>query len=156
MSTCNGSCPMPSNMSLANFLELMNSDLKNEWTHLAFYLYHSAFVCGLHAEEYAEFFTEAAKGEMQHVRQFMDRLIGLEYKQPTTEAHSFPSFENVSEALMYALAIERDVVKIYAKRIAQAETLEDPVGKYLAVFYEDQLQDSYEDAEHIQRLLRTI
>lgn len=143
-------------MTVEDFVKLMNDDLRNEWTHLNFYLYHASAVSGLHAHEYKEFFTDAAKGEMQHVQQFLDRLFGLECKTPTAEGKVFPVFYKVADALTYALAIERDVVKIYAERIAQAETLPDPVGKYLAVFYEDQMQDSYEDAEHIQRLLYNL
>lgn len=143
-------------MTVAEFIELMNSDLSNEWTHLNFYLYHASAVCGLHAHEYKEFLTDAAKGEMQHVQQFLDRLFGLEYAKPTFSGKSFPVFQKVEDTLVYALAMERDVVKTYAERIAQTEALPDPVGKYLAVFYEDQMQDSYEDAEHIQRLLKTL
>jgi bacterioferritin (cytochrome b1) len=143
-------------MTIAEFVNLINDDLRNEWTHLNFYLYHASAVCGLHAHEYKEFLTDAAKGEMQHVQQFLDRLFGLDYAKPTLEGKTFPVFQKVDDALMYALAMERDVVKTYAERIAQAETLPDPVGKYLSVFYEDQMQDSYEDAEHIQRLLKTL
>lgn len=143
-------------MTVEDFVKLMNADLHNEWTHLSFYLYHASAVSGLHAHEYKEFFTDAAKGEMQHVQQFLDRLFGFECKTPTAAGKVFPVFYKVADALTYALAIERDVVKIYAERISQAETLPDPIGKYLAVFYEDQMQDSYEDAEHIQRLLSNL
>lgn len=143
-------------MSLDDFLALMNEDLKNEWTHLKFYLYHSSAVMGVHAHEYKEFFTDAAKGELQHVQQFMDRLFGMGFHNPTAESHAFPVFQKVEDALMYALALERDVVKTYAKRIEQAGQLTDPLGKYLSVFYEDQLQDSHEDSEHIQRLVKQI
>lgn len=143
-------------MLIEEFTSLINSDLRNEWTHLNFYLYHASAISGLHAHEYKEFFTDAAKGEMQHVQQFLDRLFGLEFKSPTFEGAAFPVFQKVEDALLYALAMERDVVKTYAQRIAQTDELPNPVGKYLAVFYEDQLQDSYEDAEHIQRLLNNL
>lgn len=146
---------MTTDLTTDTFLQFMNSDLRNEWTHLNFYLYHASAIAGLHAHEYKEFFTVAAKGEMQHVQQFLDRLFGFDFKSPTFECKAFPVFQKVDDALLYALAMERDVVKTYAERIAQTELLPDPVGKYLAVFYEDQLQDSYEDAEHIQRLLKT-
>lgn len=143
-------------MTTEEFTKLMNEDLANEWTHLNFYLYHASAICGLHAHEYKEFFIDAAKGEMQHVQQFLDRLFGLDFKQPTFEGKAFPVFQKVDDALIYALTMERDVVKTYAERITQTETLFDPVGKYLSVFYEDQMQDSYEDAEHILRLLKTV
>lgn len=143
-------------MTIEEFVVLMNHDLRNEWTHLNFYLYHASAVAGPHAHEYKEFFTDAAKGEMQHVQQFLDRLFGLNHPRPTYEGLAFPVTTKIENALTQALAMERDVVTTYAQRIEQTESLLDPVGKYLSVFYEDQLQDSYEDAEHIQRLLQTL
>lgn len=141
-------------MTVEEFTHLMNEDLSNEWTHLNFYLYHASAISGLHAHEYKEFFTDAAKGEMQHVQQFLDRMFGLGYAAPTFEGQRFAVFQDVEAALRQALSMEQSVVKTYAKRIEQAENLPDPIGKYLAVFYEDQLQDSYEDSEHILRILK--
>lgn len=143
-------------LTLPQFLELMNSDLQNEWTHLQFYLYHASSITGLHAEEYKEFFTEAAKGEMQHVQQFLDRLFGLNYTQPHQSGAFFPVYTKVEDAIAGAIKIENEVVQTYAKRLGQLEGLvvaHPAIAAYLTVFYEDQLQDSYEDCEKMRRRL---
>lgn len=140
-------------MPLEQFLELMNEDLMREWTHLKFYLYHSSAVTGLHAEEFREWLTAAAKGEMEHVQQFLDRLFGFGYEQPAQSSHSFPLLLLPADILAYAAKLENDVVINYGLRIKQLDALEHPAAAYLKVFYEDQLQDSFEDCERILRML---
>lgn len=143
-------------MTLPQFLEIMNADLQNEWTHLQFYLYHASSITGLHAAEYREFFTDAAKGEMQHVQQFLDRLFGLNVPLPNQTGKQFPVFTKVEDALQHSVKLENEVVENYAKRLTQLDELAAtwPVeAAYLTVFYEDQLQDSYEDCERLRRIL---
>lgn len=143
-------------MTLPQFLELMNADLQNEWTHLQFYLYHASAITGLHVAEYREFFTDAAKGELQHVQQFLDRLFGLHFSVPNSSGNQFPLCTDVESALAHAVRLEEEVVKNYATRITQLDELAaaHPVeAAYLTIFYEDQLQDSYEDCERIRRIL---
>ena len=147
----------PGKYTLAEFLALINSDLQNEWTHLQFYLYHASAVTGLHAEEYKEFLTEAAKGELNHVQQFLDCLYGFDFDQPCAGGHQFPTYTRIEDILIAAHTLERQVVVNYAKRLDQLAALDDQVAaKYLAVFYEDHLQDSFEDARHIQRILADV
>ena len=139
---------------LVEFLPLINADLQNEWMHLQFYLYHASAVTGLHAEEYKEFLTDAAKGELQHVQQFLDCLHGFNFMFPATSGHPFEIYTRVEDILIAAHSIERQVVVNYAKRLEQVKRIDDPVAAaYLEVFYENQLQDSYEDAQHLQRIL---
>lgn len=143
-------------MTLPEFLQLMNADLQNEWTHLQFYLYHASSITGLHAAEYREFFTEAAKGEMQHVQMFLDRLFGLHFNLPNSSGSQFPLSTSVEDALVHAVKLEEEVVQNYAKRISQLDGLmlaHPAEAAYLKIFYEDQLQDSYEDCERIRRIL---
>lgn len=143
-------------LTMPQFLELMNADLQNEWTHLQFYLYHASSITGLHAAEYREFFTDAAKGEMQHVQMFLDRLFGLNFGLPNSSGKQFPMLTRVEDALRHAVLLEEDVVKNYTKRLAQLDAMAGtwPVeSAYLKVFYEDQLQDSYEDCERLRRII---
>lgn len=143
-------------MTLPQFLDLMNADLQNEWTHLQFYLYHASSVIGVHAAEYREFFSESAKGEMKHVQQFLDRLFGLHFNLPNSSGKQFPLCRNTESALVEALKIEEEVIKNYAKRLAQLDALminNFVEATYLRIFYEDQLQDSYEDCERIRQIL---
>lgn len=143
-------------MTLSQFLEIMNGDLANEWTHLSFYLYHASAVAGLHAHEYKEFFTEAAEGEMRHVQAFLDRLHGLNYKQPCQGPKSFAYASRIEDILTLAIKLEEDVVTNYTTRLTQLDELakaHPEIAAYLTVFYEDQIKDSYEDAEHMRRLV---
>lgn len=149
------------NALVSSFVEQMYEDLRNEWTHLQFYLYHASAATGLHAAEYKEFLTDAAKGELEHVQQFLDRLFGLGALPTVASGKAFPLFTDVQDILYHAAQLETEVIDTYAKRIAQLEIL--PVEEipaiastvaYLKVFYEDQLQDSYEDREKIMRLLK--
>lgn len=147
----------PGRYTVPEFLTLMNEDLQNEWMHLQFYLYHASAVTGLHAEEYKEFFTEAAKGEMQHVQQFLDCLHGFNFELPAASGNTFQTYTRVEDILIEAHTIERQVVINYAKRLEQVKAIDDPVAAaYLEIFYENQLQDSYEDAQHIQRILADV
>jgi bacterioferritin (cytochrome b1) len=144
-------------MTLSQFLEIMNADLANEWTHLSFYLYHASAVAGLHAHEYKEFFTEAAKSEMTHVQGFLDRLFGLDYAQPQQGPKAFQRASSVVDILMLAIKLEEEVVTNYTQRLTQLDELavaHPEVAAYLKVFYEDQIQDSYEDCEHMHRLVQ--
>lgn len=143
-------------VTLPQFLELMNNDLQNEWTHLKFYLYHSSFLTGMHAEEYREFFTNAAKGEMEHVQAFLDRLLGMNFQTPAQTSAAFSTFTNAEDALTHAIELEMHVAENYVKRLKQLESLEAAhplTARYLTVFYEDQLKDSYEDCEHMRRIM---
>ena len=140
-------------MTLDAFLEIMNEDLMREWTHLKFYLYHASAVTGLHAEEFREWLTDAAKGELQHVQQFLDRLFGLGYMQPAQASHQFPLLVLPADILAYAAKLENEVVANYTARLKQLDELGHPSAAYLKVFYEDQLQDSFEDCERILRML---
>ena len=143
-------------MTLSQFLEIMNGDLANEWTHLSFYLYHASAVAGLHAHEYKEFFTEAAKGEMSHVQAFLDRLHGLNYAQPCQGPKAFSYASRVEDILTLAIKLEEDVVTNYTQRLVQLDDIakaHPETAAYLKVFYEDQIQDSYEDCEHMRRLV---
>lgn len=143
-------------ITLQQFLQLMNSDLQNEWTHLQFYLYHASYITGLHAEEYKEFFTEAATGEVGHVQAFLDRLLGLGVEMPNQCGHAFPCYTRVEDAINHAIKIESEVVENYAARLRQLDLLSSAhptVTAYLKVFYEDQLQDSYEDCEKMRRIM---
>lgn len=143
-------------MTLPEFLEKMNHDLQNEWTHLQFYLYHAAAATGLHAEEYREFLVDAAKGEMEHVLQFTHRLFGFGFTLPTAMGHSFPKFTRVADILTHAIALETEVATTYARRLNEIDLLKDahPVtAAYLTIFYENQLEDSYEDCEKLRRIM---
>lgn len=139
-------------MTTADIVTLLLDDLKNEWKHLRFYLYHASAITGPHAEEYKEVFLKEAASEMTHVTEFSDLIWGLG-GEPTPASNDFPMFTDVLGALGYALEMEQEVVKNYAERIRQAEALPNPVGRWITIFLEDQLAHSQRDVDRFKRLL---
>ena len=138
--------------ALDNLLDLLNADLRNEYRHMLFYLYHSTALVGLHAEEYKEIFAEEAKSEMEHVREFSDLIYGLG-GDPRPGYAEFPQFTSVRDAVEYAYKMETEVVANYAERIKQAQNVLEPDATWVEVFLEDQIAHSRKDADRFKRLL---
>lgn len=149
--------------SFADFFDSMCADLTNEYTHMAFYLFHASFVRGLHAAEYAEFFKKAAEGEMQHISEFSRYIHGFEnmgmlspeQKQMYVPAYGldFDRYTNPLEALLAAIKLEERVIENYIVRLKQVDTLHEPHASALRLFYENQLEDSYGDVQEMYRLV---
>jgi bacterioferritin (cytochrome b1) len=147
-------------MTLNEMIDLLNSDLTNEWKHLRFYLHHASLVTGLHAEEYKELLLEEAEQEMKHVTQFSDFVCGLG-GYPTANSKEFTIFSNgsVRDILRYALEMEEEVVRNYVKRIEDAQELvnTDPVNaRWIEIFLEKQIEDSRTDVDKLKQILRGI
>lgn len=147
-------------MNKEKMIELLNSDLKNEWKHLRFYLYHASAVIGLHSEEYKELLLKEAAGEMSHVSEFSDLIIGLG-GTATAESNDFPFFTEPKDIILYALEMEEEVVANYVKRIKDASELSlsledgDAVdGQWIEIFLEGQIQKSREDVDRYRQILR--
>lgn len=143
-------------MQLNDLIEALTEDLSNEWQHLHFYLYHASAVQGLHAAEYREFLTEAAQGEMKHIQHFLDRMFGLRHPQPyQPPAKTFVPQTEPNAILLGAIELESQVIENFTARLTGLETFEgNPlIAAYFKVFYEKQLEDSYEDREKMQRML---
>lgn len=141
-------------MTNEEMIDLLNADLRNEWKHLRFYLYHASAVVGLHCEEYKELFLKEAAGEMAHVTAFSDVIIGMG-GTATHEANDFPLLRHPEEILKYALKMEEEVVRNYVERMKQTERMENVVdGQWLEIFLEGQIQDSREDVDHFRQIVR--
>ena len=91
---------------------LLNEDLKNEYTHMHFYLQLSFLVEGINRAEIAEWLVEHAKSEFKHIQQFAKMIVGLG-GTPMTEHHCFPSFTCPFEIFEYAQQLEQQVVTNY-------------------------------------------
>lgn len=138
-------------------IDILNEDLRNEKKHLLFYLYHSSVVIGPERLELKEFLTEQAKSELEHVQQFSDLIIGLGGLPTIASANPFTYlYDNNKAILESALQMEKDVVKNYALRIEQVQTMEaSPEDKkYIEIFLEDQLKDSRQDVDNIRQILK--
>ena len=142
-------------MTLDEMIDLMNSDLMNEWMHMRFYLYHASAVVGLHCHEYKELLLKEASSEMGHVTEFSDAIIGLG-GVATAESNNFPKFIKPEDIINHAVFIENQVVENYTLRIEQAKELGGVNGAWLEIFYENQLEHSRTDCDHFRQILRGI
>lgn len=142
-------------MKTTTLIENLNSDLKNEWKHLRFYLHHASKITGLHCEEYKEFLLKSAASEMEHVTAFSDLITGLG-GNPTLESNEFPSLESPEEILSYAAEMEREVFENYHVRMNEAEDLNNAEGRWIVIFLEDQMKDSRQDLDHLKQILKNI
>lgn len=147
-------------MSLQKLIQDLNNDLKNEWTHLTFYLHSASLIQGLHCHEYKELLLKEAAKELEHVSQFSDLLIGLGLPpdQLTKEPYKdkVPSLTNPKDILEHALVLEEEVVKNYCERMHEAEACGCTDGDWAHIFLENQIQESREDVDHLKQVLRGI
>jgi ferritin len=152
-------------MKIETLVAELNEDLSRERGHMEFYLLASSTVRGLHREEFAELFADEAKGEMAHVKQFQDLIVGLCTKRNLDvplSTHSTPaqpvSFRSPEQLVEYALRMEDEVVENYTLRIEEATKLQenggqDAVdGKYIELFLEKQIEDSRGDADNLREI----
>jgi len=142
-------------MTKEKLIQLLNCDLKNEWKHLRFYLYHASAVTGLHCAEYKELFLKEAASEMLHVTQFSDVIIGLG-GVATFESNEFGKFSDPKDIMEYAVTMEDDVVKNYVQRMKDADDLGGVDGTWLEIFLEGQVQASREDLDHFKQIVRGL
>ena len=140
-------------MNKEQMLAILNDDLKNEWKHLRFYLYHASSINGPFLEEYKELFLEEAAGEMSHVTEFSDLIIGLG-GTATFESNTFDTFVDPYDAVSYALKMEEEVVSNYVKRMKDADSLGGVDGQWIEIFMENQVQKSREDVDKYRQILR--
>lgn len=140
-------------MNKEEMLTILNEDLKNEWKHLRFYLYHASAVTGPFAEEYKEMFLKEASGEMGHVTEFSDLIIGLG-GTATFESNDFDTFSSPYEIISYALKMEEEVVSNYVQRMKDADSLGGVDGQWIEIFMENQIQKSRQDVDQYRQILK--
>lgn len=138
-------------MNKQEMIDLINSDLANEYTHMLFYLQCASSVGGLHREEYREFFYKSAQSEMDHVRKFSDFIYGLG-GIPNFNFHLALPHASPMEIIARAIGLEEEVLKNYDVRMKQADELNSVDGVAIRLFYEGQFEDSREDLDHLRRL----
>jgi bacterioferritin len=141
-------------MNKQRMIDLLNSDLGNEYKHMHFYLHSSIMVTGLHREEIREFLLEEAQGEMMHIQQFGDLILGLGGKPDTDVKEYRNDLTNPRDILEYALNMEEEVTNNYVQRMNNAVLLGGTDGKWIEVFLEDQLMKSRKDCDHLRQLIK--
>lgn len=144
-------------MTRTELCSLLMNDLRNELTHMHFYLQSAALVQGLHAKEYKEHLLNEAAKEMKHVSEFSDMLVGLGEDIVNTPFYEkLPFLRNPQHILEHALTLEEEVVSNYCTRLHQAEDLSDVDGDWLRIFLEHQIEDSRRDVDELKQIIRGI
>lgn len=142
--------------NLNTLIENLKQDLRNECTHLAFYLQSASLVQGLHAKEYKEYFTKEVSKEVTHVQQFADLIIGLggENLEFVPFYDKMPQNKNPIELLKTALTLEEEVVRNYCERMHEAESLSSTDGDWVTIFLEKQIEESRIDVDELKQVIR--
>lgn len=152
---------MLKNQKYMQFVNFMLDDLRHEKKHLLFYLTAASTVTGLHREEYKELFLKEAQGEMQHVIEFQNAILGLGVDLISTTAisenHPYEASYSAKYLIQKALEMETQVVANYTDRITKhLELLDEPDRRWLEIFYEKQIEKSREDVDNYQMILMGI
>jgi len=141
-------------MTKQSLIEKLNSDLKNEYTHMHFYLQSSFLIEGLHREEIGEWLAKQAASEFQHIQQFAKMIVGLG-GIPETKHHVFPLLTEPYTIMQYAQKLESEVITNYVQRMVECDSIvEKNDAKYVELFLEDQLLDSRADLDEINQMLK--
>ena len=139
--------------TLAQMIDLLNSDLSNEYKHFHFYINAAMIVRGLHRAEIKELLLEEAASEMKHVQEFGDLIVGLGGK-PIHNAAGFRSdLTDPKAILMYAVEMEDEVVANYIQRQKDALDLGGVNGGWIDVFLDDQIVHSRTDADNFRQMI---
>jgi bacterioferritin len=128
----------------------LNQDLNLELEAVLRYLYHSASATGLLGHELREELKGDIAGEMNHAVFLADKITALGGQLDISP--SMPKkVRTAKEMMMIDIAAERQIIKNYTKRVAQAEKFGD-MG--LAIRLEDILAEETDHAEELERLGR--
>lgn len=140
-------------------IDKLNEMLKNEYTHMHYYLQSSFLIEGLHKMEIGEWLAEQAASEFKHIQQFAKVIVGLG-GVPETEHFVIPYLTDPQEILQYAHGLEFDVVGKYVQHMEvwkdkNTTSFDDVIDiKYIEVFLEEQLLDSRADLDEIKQMLK--
>lgn len=160
-------------MYISSLIELLNSDLKNEYKHMHYYLYYASLFTGSHHDSLQKLFLEQAKSEMNHIHQFSKLIVGLD-GIPTSEANPInPNLNNAKSIIFNAIEMEEEVVFNFVQRCKDAESLTNSnmtvgagwsetislghvTSKYVQIFLEEQIQDSRSDIDHLKQIYKGL
>lgn len=147
-------------MKLDDMIDLLNHDLRREYSHWHFYMQAAIMVTGLNREELSEFFLEEAAGEMKHIEAFGRMIRGLGGIPATTSATFQNTLTAPKDLLLEALRMEKEVVQNYTERQDQATQLEENGGedkingRRINLFLDEQILDSVGTVDNIKEMLK--
>lgn len=144
-------------MTKEELVDLLNHDLKNELQHMHFYLHAASRVQSLFREEIREILLEEAKSELDHCDQFSQMIVYLG-GTPTTCGNDLPDtdYTEPHAVLCQAVELEKEVADNYSERLRQTESHANSNVSRIHVFYEDQIQDSWDAMREYEQMLGKI
>ncbi len=128
----------------------LNEDLAGELGAVIQYLTYAAKATGPFRPQLAAYFAGEIADETGHAQYLAAKIVALG-GEPTTTPRPVPPAHTNRAMLEAVLAAERQAVRDYAVRLAQAETYGD-IG--LRVQLENQIADETGHAEETERILR--
>ena len=148
-------------MNFVEIVELVNSDLENEWKHLTFYLKSSAVIRGVHRNHLSPFLFQQAQSELEHVLAFSKQVVALGGSPVTASTRELLIPFYAEEIIDNAIVLEQEVVITYTKRKRDLEALLDNYDskesakiQNLILFYEEQIEDSHTDLNELREMAR--
>lgn len=127
----------------------LNEDLSYEFNAVITYRLFASMCSGPYRQEIRSFFESEIPDELEHARFLADKIVALG-GTPTSEPAPVQISTDNREMFEIALKAERDTVKRYEKRVAQAEDLGETA---LKVRLEDMIGDETHHAEEMERIL---
>lgn len=143
-------------MNLDQLISALNDDLKNEYKHMLFYMHAANIMIGKERAYFADKLKADATSEMGHVYEFAHKIRGWGGTPFSgLEATDFPVvLTTLEEIINYAIEMEREVIRNYHERHAQATKLYNETSKHydIVVFLEDQIEHSQSDVDELVQM----
>lgn len=128
----------------------LNGDLAGELSAIIQYVTYAAKATGPYRPQLVQFFLAEVADEQLHAQFLANKVVALG-GEPTTTPRPVPAARTNREMLAAVLAAERQAVKDYTARAAEADAFGD---KGLVVQLEDMVRDESGHSEETERILR--
>lgn len=137
-------------MEKTRFVELLNSDLADEYQAVLMYLTYAARVAGPHRPALRAFFQSEIPEELGHAQFLADKIVSLG-GVPTVTPSDVPSATGPRAMLEAVLVAEQKAITAYKQRIEQAAALGD---KGLSTHLETMVEDETTHYEETAKILK--
>lgn len=137
-------------MDKTKLIDGLNHDLAGEFSAIVQYLTYAAKATGPYRPQLSEFFLAEVPDEQGHARFLANKIVALG-GEPTVTPREVPPARSNHEMVEAVLKAERQAIRDYSERAAQAEEFGD---KGLVVQLEDIVRDETSHAEETERILR--
>lgn len=143
-------------MTKTDMIVLLNEIIKHERRHFAYYQSCHLTIRGYERAILGPVFEKEMHSELEHVNEFSAKVVALG-GFPTTEVHGLlipPSGFQHREMLEGAIALEREVLRVYHNAYPQAEKYAEEHGDMsIALLLEENIEHTTHDVEELEKLL---